>query len=162
MRLTLIRHAEASNPGHPPVADFDRPLTPRGRKAFTELAADLAKILPPPDYTISSPALRTYQTASILQAAFGLPESAIYPAPDIYEAPPQRILAEARIAATAKTHLLIVGHNPGISLLAHSLSTDDALPPFSPGTIVSFQVLAESWATLDQHTCTPEITRTIL
>ena len=160
MRLTLIRHAEAAAPGgSPPIADFDRPLTPRGRKAMAVLAEDLAKLLPAPDFTVSSPALRTYQTATILHTAFGLGESGIHPAPDIYEAPPQRILAAAHEVPPATKHLLIIGHNPGIALLAHTLSTDIDLPPFSPGTTVSFEVLAESWSTLGSDTCTPEIIR---
>ena len=160
MRLTLVRHAEASAPGgSPPVADFDRPLTPRGRKSMAALAEDLAKLLPAPDFTVASPALRTHQTATILHAAFGLGESGIHPAPDIYEAPPQRILAEARAVLPKTAHLLIVGHNPGIALLAHTLSTDDDLPPFSPGTTVSFEVLADSWKNLDSDTCSPDIIR---
>ena len=60
-QLFLLRHAKSSwdDPG---LADVDRPLAPRGRKAVKKVARYLRREGIDPQVVLCSPALRTRQT----------------------------------------------------------------------------------------------------
>src|SRR5471030_1095380 len=64
-RLTLVRHAHAKVQD-PPITDFERPLSRRGRSEAKATALQLLEQELVPDLMIASPARRTLQTAEIL------------------------------------------------------------------------------------------------
>jgi phosphohistidine phosphatase len=72
MLLYLVRHGVAfdADPTQWPD-DRDRPLTPDGEKKFREVAAGLATLAPTVDVVLSSPLVRAWQTAQILQTRAG-------------------------------------------------------------------------------------------
>nr|WP_230975481.1 histidine phosphatase family protein [Acetobacter garciniae] len=140
-----MRHAQAESapPGDFSIeADLARPLTPSGQAAAGRCglwlrAQDLA-----PDAVLCSTALRTRQTLDGVMAAFeGRPAHTRFSA-DLYEAEPDTLLARIRQTSSAVQTLLLVGHNPGISLLAHRLdSTAPELDQgFDPASIAVFLV----------------------
>lgn len=119
--LTLLRHAKSSWK-HPELDDFDRPLNGRGRRDAPEAGARLAQRTVPPDRIVSSPALRARATAEAVATALAYPLSAIVHEPRIYEAAPGTLLDILRAQPDTCAHLLLVGHNPGLTDFANGLA----------------------------------------
>ena len=121
--LWLIRHAQAT---HPTLGqtDLERGLTPRGLSDVQALTKQLAEArLPAPQWLWVSSATRTRQTALPLVELWqseSIVEAALYLA-DAYT-----LLACLQTTPDEYTNIAIVGHNPGISELAHLLTRDDA------------------------------------
>ena len=67
MRIYLIRHSNAVDPGTPGYEDDDqRPLTEKGRDKMNRIASALKTLRVKPDLIVSSPYVRARQTAEIL------------------------------------------------------------------------------------------------
>src|SRR5262245_40716792 len=116
--LTIIRHAKTERPeGY--ASDFERPLTERGRKDAARLADVLARLEPPVDWLISSPALRTRQTTEILIADGDTNNLQWEPA--VYEASAETLLDLLGKVPQDIQHVVIVGHNPGMEELVAGL-----------------------------------------
>jgi phosphohistidine phosphatase len=124
-RLILTRHAK-SDWDDPKLADHDRPLKGRGRRAARELGEWLASRGYLPDEVLSSDAARTRETWEQIAPALA-------PAPDpswlpgLYHAGAAEMLACLK-AARGQT-VLMVGHNPGLAEFAATLP---AKPPADP------------------------------
>lgn len=67
--LHLLRHAHAGDPAKWEGDDAARPLSERGRRQAKDLGGLLALIDEPPDLFITSPRLRSLQTADIVAKA---------------------------------------------------------------------------------------------
>lgn len=153
--LLLFRHAK-SNWDEPGLADFDRPLAKRGRRAAERMGREMAARQWQPDVALVSSALRTRQTWE--RAAKELPRPVETRFVDaIYAAEPQDILAEIRKAPPACATLIVVGHNPGLehiaTLIASPDSDADALAriaeKFPTGSLARFE-LDGAWEKLDR------------
>ena len=90
-RLLLIRHAKSSW-DYPMLADFDRPLNPRGRHDAPMMALRLQALLVQPFRMIASPAVRALTTALLFAETFDVPASIIRLEPRIYDATPGTLL----------------------------------------------------------------------
>ena len=115
MELLLIRHAIACE--RDPERwrnDDERPLSPRGRARARKAAAGLKRLVQRPGSVLTSPLLRTRQTAAILAQGAGWP-AATNCAPLAPGTPPEEFLAFLRHSATAR--IVAVGHEPGLSEL---------------------------------------------
>lgn len=126
----LLRHAKAETPTG--LADTERPLTARGRADAVAAGAWLADHGYRPTLVLCSPAKRTRQTWH--GAALGLyDEPAILAEPDgtapapapvvrydptAYAASPDDLLDLSRAVEPTVRTILLVAHNPGISLLS--------------------------------------------
>jgi phosphohistidine phosphatase len=67
MKIYLIRHSNAVDPGTPGYEDdSQRPLTEKGRDKMNKIACALKKMNIKPDLIVSSPYVRARQTAEIL------------------------------------------------------------------------------------------------
>lgn len=80
MRILFIRHAEAVEADEFPGRDLDRPLTPKGQRAFQRMARMLAGNYDPPRCILTSEAKRARATAEILSEAFGSGPATVAPA----------------------------------------------------------------------------------
>ncbi|MBI1415623.1 MAG: histidine phosphatase family protein [Limimaricola sp.] len=158
LRLILTRHAKSSwaTPGQ---EDHARPLAPRGRAAATAIGHWLAVQRYLPDLVLCSSAVRTQQTLSLILP--GLPRQPVISArAALYHASPSQ-LREIIRRETAPC-LMLVGHNPGIGLLAAGLVTtpprherfDDY--PTAATTVIDFAV--PSWADITTGTCVAFVT----
>jgi phosphohistidine phosphatase len=122
MELLLVRHAIA----HERDArrwrdDADRPLSPRGIARAREAARGLKRLTRPPARVLSSPLVRTRQTARILRECAGWPEP-VACAQLLPDTPPEEFLA--LLARSGAGCVAAVGHEPGLSeLLAACLSS---------------------------------------
>ncbi len=153
-RLCLLRHAKSdwSNPG---LDDFDRPLNERGLKTADFMARFIASSPWRPDGVLCSTACRARETFAPLQRLLGHKVSAQF-SDKLYHALPDELLEQAReLAPDHVQTLLIVAHNPGLSLLAadlmptqddESLAQGDGVP--TAGFLV-FELDIQSWRDIE-------------
>ncbi|MEZ5608654.1 MAG: histidine phosphatase family protein [Burkholderiaceae bacterium] len=113
MDLILWRHAEAEEPGEG-ADDLQRPLTPRGQRQATRMAAWLDRQLPDGLRVLVSPAVRTQQTAQALGRKFKLRDE-LAPV-----ATPDDLLAVVQWPRGRGT-VLVVGHQPVLGQAAARL-----------------------------------------
>jgi phosphohistidine phosphatase len=144
-RLTLMRHADAQWKD-PEVADFARPLNRRGSGEAEAMGRRLTELALTPDLIIASPARRAQQTAEIVARELALPQRSIYCEEALYLAGAQEILQLTRAIGPLVPHLLIVGHNPGISELANLLARGSEIGGLATAAICSITFEAEQWA----------------
>jgi phosphohistidine phosphatase len=120
-RLTLFRHGKAQSIDAC-AEDFERALTRRGSIEVREMALRIVYRDLIPDLILVSPAERTWATAEILADACELDPKQVQCARELYLATPEatwRVLA--RCGVSALHHILICGHNPGLSQVASRL-----------------------------------------
>jgi phosphohistidine phosphatase len=120
-RLTILRHAKSSW-SDPALTDFDRPLNGRGRHSAPEMGRRLKARGEMPDLVVSSPARRAISTARMACREMGFPESRIIEERGLYLAGAGQIMGIVRSLETLAAHLMIVGHNPGLTDFANDLS----------------------------------------
>ena len=119
-RLILIRHAK-SGWDDPLMDDHERGLTERGRKASATIGDWLRRMDYVPDRLLVSDAARTTETAKILFGALGCNAPVDFK-PALYHASPDTILD--LVLRESDDTLAVIGHNPGIAMLAHGLVKD--------------------------------------
>jgi phosphohistidine phosphatase len=138
IRLALVRHAK-SEWGDPGLDDHDRPLNDRGTQDAPRMAARLRASGFPAEVILSSTALRARTTAEAFGAELEVPVSLD---PELYGAPARKILAVA--AATAAEAVVVVAHDPGMSVLAARLS-DEGIAHMPTCAVATFTWSADDW-----------------
>jgi phosphohistidine phosphatase len=117
-RLVLIRHAKAARPFG--VPDEDRPLTGRGRRDAQAAGRWFAAEGPRPDLTLCSTAVRTRHTWEIVCRSLK-PVPTRY-LPEVYDADGDDLVGLAVGAPESVKTLVVVGHEPTISVTALTLA----------------------------------------
>jgi len=121
--LAIMRHAK-SEWGQSGLADSDRPLNERGRKAAKRVGRELEDRRIRFDQVIASPAVRVRQTLERLQHGYGQ-DFPITFEPAIYDASLDTLFALVR-AIPGRVHApLLIGHNPGLHQLVLALTSPD-------------------------------------
>lgn len=120
LTLSLFRHAKSSwtNAGQ---KDADRPLSARGIAAAPVMGDYLAKQQLVPDLVLSSSSVRTRETCALAFAALAPLPQVIFE-DTFYLASPRTLLNRIRRVDASVRHLMIVGHNPGLQVLALDLT----------------------------------------
>jgi phosphohistidine phosphatase len=117
--LHLLRHAHAGDPAKWRGADFDRPLSVRGREQASRLGAFLADRAFAPDAIVTSPRIRALQTAQLVAERLGtswrIDDRLVDP---LSAATVERILADAGDPSRP----ILVGHDPDFSELVGLLT----------------------------------------
>ena len=119
MLLILLRHGIAED-ADASQDDFQRPLTPEGRKKVARAAAGLQTLVPALDYIASSPKLRARQTAQLARNAWGKAAPAVTEWPELLEEFDFAALQRKLRALEADT-VLLVGHQPNLENLVGAL-----------------------------------------
>jgi phosphohistidine phosphatase len=132
----LLRHAKSSW-ADPALADIERPLAPRGRKAAKKIARHLRDRDVRPELVLCSPAARARETL----AAIGQGEIR----PELYAASASELLGVIRGLPDDVSSVLLVGHNPAFEDLARAFAP---LPgeKFPTGALATFAFDCERWA----------------
>lgn len=147
-QLILLRHAKSSWKAAEQT-DFDRPLNGRGRRTAPLIGAWLAAHGFAPDLVLASSAKRTHETVARLGPV--IERARIVEDEALYLAEPATILARIAAVPAATERLLVVGHNPGLELLAVRLTPpgeaarDAMAQKFPTGALAWFSVAARSW-----------------
>jgi phosphohistidine phosphatase len=113
--LSLLRHAK-SGWDAPVARDFDRPLSPRGRKAARAMGREMKRLQLGFDRVLASPAARVTETIAGLEEEYGV-LAAEYDE-RLYLASVETLLEIVRAAGDSQRRLLLLGHNPGMEQLA--------------------------------------------
>lgn len=124
MELYLVRHAVAfSRDASQWPDDDERPLTPEGKEEFCEVSRGLGRVVPRVDVMLCSPLVRAWQTAEILSAIAEWPDPKAFPelAPEVA---PQDLSRALNVYAQTEA-VAIVGHRPGLHMLASYLLTGE-------------------------------------
>lgn len=120
LTLSLLRHAKSSW-ADPAQDDFDRPLNERGREAAPRMGAYMAEQKLAPKLILCSPALRTRQTLALVLPHLQRTAEIAYE-DDLYLASTGQLLKKIRKTTAATSHLMIVGHDPGMHGIATKLA----------------------------------------
>ena len=147
-RLTLVRHAKSdwSLPGQ---VDWDRPLNKRGQRDAPEMARRLRSRKLKPDRMISSPAVRALTTASVMARELKVAAMQVHQDERLYLASPADMLAVVRELGGDAKHLMVFGHNPGITEFANQLSAGDRIDNMPTCAVFTAEFKLEDWSALD-------------
>ena len=120
MNLYILRHASAGIRRTNPLLDLKRPLDKEGKKHCIQLAHVLNALDIQFDLIVSSPLKRCLQTASLVGTETGyeaqiLHSTALAPTASLRDF--QKLLNDCAVSE----NLLLVGHNPNLSVFLGSL-----------------------------------------
>lgn len=121
-RLFLLRHAKSSW-GDPDLADHDRPLAPRGRKAAKHIAAYMRGKSFEPSIVLCSSAVRARQTLELVAPAFS-ERTGIEIEPDLYHAGSKELMTRLQRVSRGAASVLLIGHNPAMQDLVLTLASE--------------------------------------
>jgi phosphohistidine phosphatase len=118
-RLFILRHAKSSwdDPG---LADHERPLAPRGRRAVEAIAAHVNAEGITPELVLCSSSRRTRET---LEGVAVGGEHVIEP--DLYGATCEEVLERLHRVPDEVSSVMVVGHNPTLQALVIRLANGD-------------------------------------
>lgn len=118
-RLILLRHAKSSW-RDASLADFSRPLSPRGLDAAPRIGRFLARCMPDPGAMLCSSARRTLETWTLISRFF--PDRVtMQPRNDIYMASRDDLLRIVQALPPGAEDAIVIGHNPGLEDFADAL-----------------------------------------
>lgn len=152
-RLIVLRHAKSSW-ADPALEDHARPLNKRGRRAAPVIGAWLADNGLVPDYALLSDSVRTRETLQRLADSLPAPLDAEV-SPNLYHAPPDRMLRWLQRAPDAAATVLLIGHQPGVSGFSRKLcggaapaACAEAFTRFPTAAAAVFECDAPRWSAL--------------
>jgi phosphohistidine phosphatase len=137
--LYLIRHGIAEERGDAWPDDGKRPLSEEGMTRMRKAMRGLARLDLTIDIVLTSPLVRTRQTAEIVAAALQ-PKPAIIAVDSLAPGGAQAAIFADLEKQSRKTRLGIVGHEPGIGELAARLIGSRHAVEFKKGAICRIDV----------------------
>jgi phosphohistidine phosphatase len=146
-RLTLLRHAK-TEAAHSGQDDWARELEPRGKQDAPEMARRLKDRKLKPDRIITSPAVRALATANIFAKELHVPATKFVQDERLYLASPKVLLEVIRELGGTDSHLMIVGHNPGITEFGGRVSAERDLDNMPTCAIYTLEFDLENWSAL--------------
>lgn len=119
--LVLLRHAKAANPER--MSDSDRPLTARGHADAAAAGAWLLARGLHPARVLCSPSRRTRETWHSVRVALGDAANGaeVVMEPALYDSGAATALDLIRATAPTVDVLVVVGHNPTVSMISTML-----------------------------------------
>jgi phosphohistidine phosphatase len=148
LRLTLVRHAK-TEPARAGQEDWDRALEPRGQRDAPEMARRVKEYEPKCDCVLSSPAVRAITTATIMVRELGVSAQKVQQDERLYLASPKAILAVIHELGGRSRHLMVVGHNPGLTEFADKISAERSLDNMPTCAVYTLQFEIKDWSELE-------------
>lgn len=145
--LFLTRHAKSSwnNSG---LADIDRPLNERGKKAAPFMGKLIVDKGEKPELLISSPANRALSTARAFGEVMGLVENDIIVNRAIYGAGAQQLLELVQNQDDLHKSIMLFGHNPTFTSFVNMLTGSNIMNVVTCGVVrINFEY--SSWIDID-------------
>lgn len=125
--LLLIRHAKSSWDDIA-LPDKDRPLDDRGKRDATKVGKRLAKRDVKPDLIVSSPARRALATAEVIARKLDYKLKKMVVDDRLYAVGADDLLKVIHKLSDKLECVMLFGHNPELSALAHRLFKRDHSP----------------------------------
>ena len=153
-RLYLLRHAKSSWKDTS-LADHDRPLAGRGRRASKAMARHLRDRSIEPDLVLCSTARRARETLDRIAPALGT--TAIEIEPGLYGASAHELLDRLRGVADEIESVMMIGHNPAMEELAIDLArpspaASELAAKYPTGALAVLTFEAPTWRALGHGT----------
>jgi phosphohistidine phosphatase len=150
-RLYLLRHAKSSW-DEPGLADHDRPLAKRGRRAAKAMAGYLRENEIAPELVLCSTARRARETFERIEPALGAPE--VWHERDLYGVSPGKLLERLRSVPDGVGSVMVIGHNPTLEDLALDLARpsskrEELEVKFPTGALAALE-FPGTWRELDE------------
>jgi phosphohistidine phosphatase len=143
--LFLIRHAKSSW-DDPALPDKDRPLNDRGKRDTPKIGKRLAKRDVKPDLILSSPARRALTTAEIIAKQLDYKRKNIVVDDRLYAVGADDLLDVIHKLGDKLERVMLFGHNPELTELAHRLSSEITHMPTC--AVAEFTFDAKSWSNI--------------
>ena len=140
-KLIFMRHAK-SDWADESLADHDRPLNARGRRAAPRMAQHLIDLDVHAELILASSAVRVQETVGLMQEIW-CPSVEVLTEPSLYLASPREIAAQVDGLHDSWQTVLVVGHNPGMSAVCGSLAGSGMEMPTA--AVAIFESDVESW-----------------
>jgi len=147
VNLYLLRHGIAVEPGTPGFEhDSDRPLIPKGERRLRSAAGAMEKLELSFDLILSSPFVRTRQTAEIIAGELKLKKRIEFFDGLVPGGNPKTLIHALNELKPAPENLLLVGHEPSLSRLISLLVSGepDAAIEMKKGGLCKLEV-GELW-----------------
>lgn len=151
LTLSLLRHAK-SGWDNPDLDDHERALAPRGTKAAREIGKYLTREKLRPGLILCSGAVRTRATLALILPELGATGIDIRYDDSLYLAHPAILLEIVRRVPKGASHVLLVGHNPGLHALALELTGEgdkkliaDLATKFPTGALAVLSFETNDW-----------------
>jgi phosphohistidine phosphatase len=148
-RLTLVRHANAEQDSD--VRDFERPLSRKGQNEALEMARRFLERSLVPDLILASAATRTRETAETFAKVLGVAPRLLQADDSLYLAEGDYILSAIRAVGPRVGHLMVIGHNPGISAAAISLAPEAITNDLPTCGTLTMSVGCATWNLIDRR-----------
>jgi phosphohistidine phosphatase len=150
--LFLMRHAKSSW-DDPDLADQERPLNPRGRKAAARMADYMKRAGIEPAIVLSTSAVRARQTVELLRPVF--PNDTQFKfEPRLYTAGSDQLLARIRRLSPSADSVLVVGHHPAMQDLVLGLASKGSglkaiRAKFPTAALAVLEAKADAWREIE-------------
>jgi phosphohistidine phosphatase len=152
-RVYLLRHAKSSWKDRS-LADRDRPLAGRGKRAAKAVAGHIEAEGIRPNLVLCSPARRSRETLERVEAAFGDRVEARFEEA-LYGASEAELLTRLRTLPPELDSVMVVGHNPGLEELALALASEGTErtrmeEKFPTGALATIDLPANDWSAIER------------
>lgn len=148
MLLTLLRHAKTA-PARSDQEDWDRELEARGERDARDMGRKLRERGPKPALLITSPAVRALATAKLIAREIGIAQGKIVQDERLYLASAKVLLTVVQERGGDAAHLLVVGHNPGLTECADQLSAERSLDNMPTCAAYTLEFDLANWRDLE-------------
>lgn len=142
--LSILRHAKSSWE-YPELVDFDRPILTKGVKRTILVCNELRRNNSFPDSIILSPALRAKETAAIVVEQLGLNDIKNQTNKLLYPGYAKSMVEIISTTENSIEHVMIVGHNPGLTDLANHFLPNDSVDWIPTSGLVQIEFDSTSW-----------------
>jgi phosphohistidine phosphatase len=141
--LFLVRHAKSSR-DDPALSDQERPLNDRGMRDAPRMGERLAARDVKPDLILSSPALRALATAELIARKLDYKVKDIVVDRRLYAAAADDLLEVIHELGDKPQRVMLFGHNPELTDLAHRLSS--RITDLPTCTVAEFSFDTKLWS----------------
>ena len=146
--LLILRHAKSSWK-HPDLADHDRPLNKRGKRAAPRMGELLSEEDLLPDLILSSSAKRARTTGELFSETSGY-EGEFRVNRDLYAHYAGAYLDMLSDLGEDYERVMVIGHNPGLEELVEELTGDWIRMPTAALAVVELPI--QDWSDLSEET----------
>ena len=143
--LLVLRHGKSSW-ADPSLADHDRPLKGRGKRAAKNVGRLLRERDLLPDLIVTSTARRARSTANRAAKAAGYDGEVVETEELYFSSVGKQLAAVARCARPGDRRVLIVGHNPTFEELVETLADEEVVLKTADLAVVELAV--DDWSEL--------------
>jgi phosphohistidine phosphatase len=149
-RLYLLRHAKSSWK-QPELADHERPLAGRGRRAAKAIARHLDQQAIAPELVLCSTARRARETFEWIEPV--LDRAVARYERELYGATAQALLERLRSVPDGVAEVMLIGHNPALEQLARELAGPSRAraqlgEKFPTAALATLELAGSSWRDL--------------